>query len=85
MEHEIIALVTRKSIILYRQGSVRYSPDGEILAIATIGDMIIVNCGTGERVANFKGHTGRNFCLVWTPSGTRLLSGGDQKDLTIRE
>ncbi|KAG2339547.1 hypothetical protein BDR05DRAFT_991937 [Suillus weaverae] len=65
--------------------SVRYSPDGEILAVATNGDINIFNCGTRERVAEFKGHTGRNFCLAWTPGGTRLLSAGDQKDPTIRE
>ncbi|KAG1762356.1 WD40-repeat-containing domain protein [Suillus occidentalis] len=65
--------------------SVRYSPDGEILAIATNGDINIINCGTRERVAKFKGHIGRNFCLAWTLNGTRLLSAGDQKDPTIRE
>ncbi|KAG2128626.1 uncharacterized protein EDB93DRAFT_168427 [Suillus bovinus] len=49
---------------------VRYSPSGELLAIATTGDNIqIYNTGTRECVASFTGHT-----LAWTPDGTRLLS-----------
>ncbi|KIK33865.1 hypothetical protein CY34DRAFT_98892 [Suillus luteus UH-Slu-Lm8-n1] len=31
------------------------------------------------------GHTVSNRSLAWTPDGTRLLSGGDRNDPTIRE
>ncbi|KIK35887.1 hypothetical protein CY34DRAFT_46773, partial [Suillus luteus UH-Slu-Lm8-n1] len=64
---------------------VRYSPSGELLAIATSRNIQIYNPGTRERVACFKGHTKRNWSLAWTPDGTRLLSGGDMDDATIRE
>ncbi|KAG1728721.1 WD40-repeat-containing domain protein [Suillus paluster] len=65
---------------------VRYSPSGELLAIATQSSVIeIYNSGTRECVANFKGHTSWSFSLAWTPDGTRLLSGGDNLDRTIRE
>ncbi|KAG0693950.1 hypothetical protein DFH29DRAFT_367861 [Suillus ampliporus] len=64
---------------------VRYSPSGELLAIATTNNMEIFNSGTRECVAKFKGHTSFNLSLAWTPDGTRLLSGGDASDPTIRE
>jgi WD40 repeat protein len=64
---------------------IRYSPSGELLAIATDQNIQIYNSGTRERVASFKGRTNRNFSLAWTPDGTRLLSGGDINDPTIRE
>jgi WD40 repeat protein len=64
---------------------IRYSPSGQLLAIATFGNIHIYNPGTRESVAYFKGHRERNYSLAWTPDGTRLLSGGDEDDPTIRE
>ncbi|KAG2743305.1 hypothetical protein P692DRAFT_201795013 [Suillus brevipes Sb2] len=64
---------------------IRYSPSGELLAIATSQDIQIYNPGTRERVASFKAHTNRNLSLAWMPDGTRLLSGGGSGDPTIRE
>jgi WD40 repeat protein len=52
---------------------IRYSPSGELLAIATYQNIQIYNPGTRERVASFTTHT---TSLAWTPDGTRLLSGG---------
>jgi len=74
---------------------VRYSPSGELLAIATHNDIQVYNPGTREQVASFEScslslvwtpdGTGYNLSLVWTPDGTRLLSGGGNKDPTIQE
>ncbi|KAG2741428.1 WD40 repeat-like protein [Suillus brevipes Sb2] len=64
---------------------IRYSPSGELLAIATYENIQIYNPGTSERVASFKAHTNHNLSLAWTPDGKRLLSGGDNNDPTIRE
>ncbi|KIK35898.1 hypothetical protein CY34DRAFT_30022, partial [Suillus luteus UH-Slu-Lm8-n1] len=64
---------------------VRYSPSGELLAIAASDNIQIYNSGTRKRVASFEGYTGSNRSLAWTPDGTRLLSGGDGDDPTIRE
>jgi WD40 repeat protein len=64
---------------------IRYSPSGELLAIATSQNIHIYNSGTRKRVASFKGHTKWNWSLAWTLDGTRLLSGGDNEDPTIRE
>ncbi|KAG2128625.1 WD40-repeat-containing domain protein [Suillus bovinus] len=63
---------------------IRYSPSGELLAIATYGDIQIHNSDTRECVASFKAHM-HTALLVWTPDGTRLLSAGSRYDPTIRE
>jgi WD40 repeat protein len=59
---------------------VRYSPSGELLAIATYKNIQIYNPGTRECVASFGDHDD-SLSLAWTPDGTHLLSGGP----TIRE
>ncbi|KAG0702300.1 hypothetical protein DFH29DRAFT_1079532 [Suillus ampliporus] len=64
---------------------VRYSPSGELLAVAMNNNIGIYNLGSRERVANFKAHTRCHVSLVWTLDGTRLLTGGDAEDPTIRE
>jgi WD40 repeat protein len=70
--------------------SVRYSPSGEVLAIATNVDIQIWNPGTRKCKATFKDHmdkvhVGTSLPLVWKPDGTGLLSGGCRVDPTIRE
>ncbi|KAG0705636.1 hypothetical protein DFH29DRAFT_996722 [Suillus ampliporus] len=64
---------------------VRYSPSGELLAIAKDYTIDIYNPDTREYIVNFKAHAARNLSLAWTVDGTRLLSVGDEKDPTIRE
>jgi WD40 repeat protein len=61
---------------------VRYSPSGELLAILGDQNIQIYNPGTREHVASFGSYS---LSLAWTPDGTRLLSGGNSKDPTIRE
>ncbi|KAG2130298.1 uncharacterized protein EDB93DRAFT_1255969 [Suillus bovinus] len=62
---------------------VRYSPSGELLAIATKDNIQIYNQSTRKIIASFKGHT-FNRSLAWTPNG-RLITGGGSSDPTIRE
>ncbi|KAG2060083.1 WD40 repeat-like protein [Suillus hirtellus] len=55
---------------------VRYSPSGELLAIATYQNIQIYNPGTREEVASLTGHKSLwKVPLAWTPDGTCLLSG----------
>jgi WD40 repeat protein len=61
---------------------IRYSPSGELLAIAAEYDIQLYNPGTRELVASFEAQA---MSLAWTPDGTRLLSGGGYEDPTIRE
>ncbi|KAG2742064.1 WD40 repeat-like protein [Suillus brevipes Sb2] len=64
---------------------VRYSPSGELLAIATYDNTQIYNPGARERVASFN----RATSLAWTLDGTwhqRIDDRGDQYDpMAIRE
>jgi WD40 repeat protein len=62
---------------------VRYSPSGELLAIATQADIQIYNPGTRKLVASLE--EGLSLSLVWTPDSTHLLSAGNYRDPTIRE
>ncbi|KAG1799936.1 uncharacterized protein HD556DRAFT_1525177 [Suillus plorans] len=58
---------------------VRYSPSGELLAIATDQNIQIYNPDTRECIAYCTGHTTiwrTRMSLAWTPDGKRLLSGG---------
>jgi WD40 repeat protein len=68
---------------------VRFSPSGELLAIATDGRIEVWNPRTSTCVTKLKGHVvikgAWNNTLTWTPDGTRLLSGGSAQDPTIRE
>ncbi|KAG2362239.1 hypothetical protein BDR07DRAFT_1357912 [Suillus spraguei] len=64
---------------------VRYSPSGKLLAVATFDNIKIYNATTRERIASFKGHTSINLSVAWTPDGSRLLTGGNESDPTIRE
>jgi WD40 repeat protein len=67
---------------------VRYSPSGEYLAIATWYNIQIWNPGTRKCIAKFDGHSAFNgacnISLVWTPDGKQLISGGSDRDPTIR-
>jgi WD40 repeat protein len=68
--------------------SVRYSPSGECLAIATFQNIQIWNPGKRECITKFQGHSAfnraLNISLVWTPDGKQLVSGGSTLDPTIR-
>jgi len=68
---------------------VRFSPSGELLAIATHWDIQIWNPRTRECIVEFKAHaaikSAWNFSVIWTPDGTRILSAGSYADPTIRE
>jgi WD40 repeat protein len=65
---------------------VRYSPSGELLAIATDESIQIWNPHGSSYIAKFEavGNLYRTS-LAWTPDGTRLFSTGDQSNPTIHE
>jgi len=67
---------------------VRYSPSSECLAIATFKDIQIWNPGKRDCIAKFEGHSAfnraHNTSLAWTADGKQLISGGNDRDPTIR-
>ncbi|KAG2335872.1 hypothetical protein BDR05DRAFT_971370 [Suillus weaverae] len=68
---------------------VRYSPSGDLLAIATKINIRIWKPSKRECIAEFQGHSAfdeaYNMSLAWMPDSTRLLTGGSNRDPTIRE
>jgi len=62
---------------------IRYSPSGELLAIATNNNIQIWNPVGRARTASF-GHGAPSVSLVWTPDGKCLLSGNHDGGI-IRE
>jgi WD40 repeat protein len=67
---------------------IRYSPSGELLAIATNPNIQVYNVSSRVCVAKFEGHAAtrpiHNYSLAWTPDATCLLSAGNGNDYTIR-
>jgi WD40 repeat protein len=62
----------------------RYARTGNyVLAVATDQDIQIY--ADGKLYTQFKGHSHGTLSLAWSPDRTRLLSGGDDRDPTIRE
>jgi WD40 repeat protein len=56
--------------------SVRYSPDGELLAAGIQeGDILVWETASGELVRTLTGHTGLVSGLEFSPDGKRLTSG----------
>jgi WD40 repeat protein len=56
---------------------VRFSPNGELLAVATAaGSIDLRQAATGELVRRHPAHAGGAQVLAWSPDGTQLASGG---------
>ena len=75
VEHRHVAAERESNRDATWQDYIRYSPRGGLLAIATNSKI------QGSALSAQDG----NSSLAWTPNGTRLLSGGDKEDPTIRE
>lgn len=56
--------------------SVKFSPGGTLLAATGDSTLIaLYDVGSGEQVANLRGHTSWVFSLDWSHTGEFLLSG----------
>ena len=56
--------------------SVKFSPGGTLLAATGDSTLIaLYDVGSGEQVANLRGHTSWVFSLSWSNTGEFLLSG----------
>jgi WD40 repeat protein len=60
-----------------------WSPDGQLLAVATWTDVRLLNAQL-EEVTALQGHTGHVLSVAWKPDGTELASAGGVKDGTLR-
>jgi len=60
--------------------SVDWSPDGRLLAIASMNNAIqIWDPATGQVVNTLEGHTAPVHCVAWSPSGTFLVSASEDR------
>ena len=55
---------------------IAYSPDGRLLAMAVLADILLYDTGNGQEVARLAGHTGAITRLSFSPDGLTLASGG---------
>ncbi|KAF8979920.1 hypothetical protein BGZ46_004838 [Entomortierella lignicola] len=59
-----------------------YSPNGETLAMASGGKISLYNTLDWSKLRDLEGHRAMVSCLTFSPTGTRLVSGGF--DATVR-
>ena len=68
--------------------SAGFSPHGKTLATACEDGRVRVwrlalQAGTAEKIADFRGHQGPVYCVVFTPDGEHIVSGGFDRQLLI--
>ena len=66
----------------WMSGNVAFSPDGNLLAIATSMGIWIYDARTTEELALLTGHTDIVTCIAFSPDGNLLASSSD--DTTVR-
>jgi WD40 repeat protein len=55
----------------------RFSPDGTLLAAATLaGPVVVLNAAQGDVRYQLDGHAGGAFAVAWSPDGKRLATSG---------
>jgi WD40 repeat protein len=62
--------------------AVAFSPDGEWVAVGSVGEVRVYQTKDGKRVATLPGHDGAIFSVAFNPQGTLLATGG--YDGTVR-
>ncbi|MFX0050910.1 MAG: serine hydrolase [Candidatus Hermodarchaeota archaeon] len=56
--------------------TVKFSPNGSLLASGSAGSIRIWNVSTGNEIRNFSGHSGGTSSIAFSPDNSLLASGG---------
>jgi WD40 repeat protein len=80
-----VATGAERAVLAAAEGegsAVVFAPDGRTLAVAVGHAVQLWDVATGRLVTRWEGHTGNVWCLAYSPDGTRLASGS--QDRTVR-
>ena len=53
------------------------------IASGSTSDIKVWNANSGECVQSFEGHQGAVYCLIYIPTGSRLVSGSDDQTIKV--
>ena len=65
--------------------AIDFSADGNVIASAGFGEIVLWSVDSGEKIATLQGHTGWVRGLAFSSDGTRLASGGEGGSVRVQD
>jgi WD40 repeat protein len=65
--------------------AVAFSPDGNAIAVGSVGEVRVYNANDGNRTATLSGHEGPVFAVAWSPDGNVIATGGFDGNVRLFE
>jgi WD40 repeat protein len=65
--------------------AVAFSPDGNAVAVGSVGEVRVYNANDGNRMATLSGHEGPVFAVAWSPDGNVIATGGFDGNVRLFE
>ena len=66
----------RRSPVVFPVASVKFSPDGKLLAVGGYREVRLIDSSTGKPVATFSGHADYVRSIAFSPDGKMLAAAG---------